>query len=175
MTVAQLILPSETDRALWLTTAFLTLAGLITIFSTTSATESVLGGHLFSQAIKVFLGFGLFVLAHRIDYHFWRDTAPLIYLAGVLVLILVFVPGFGGEVRDVHRWIHLPTPRTDRGAILHPRRRSGSTRFHRRSARHLMVRYTLRGDLGPSHHVLRGDGGSCLLDLRNCSCGRSSR
>lgn len=52
-------------------------------------------------------GFLLFFLAYKIDYRFWHKTAFWIFLAGLSLTALVFVPGVGFTAGGASRWISL--------------------------------------------------------------------
>ncbi|MEK9209220.1 MAG: putative peptidoglycan glycosyltransferase FtsW [Patescibacteria group bacterium] len=60
---------------------------------------------------QFFLGMGLgifaLILASKIDYHFWRKISLLIFAAGVVLTLLVFVPGLGIGHGGAIRWLDL--------------------------------------------------------------------
>lgn len=43
----------------------------------------------------------------RVDYRFWKKIAFPLFLASVILLLLVFVPGIGMKVYGANRWINL--------------------------------------------------------------------
>jgi cell division protein FtsW len=47
----------------------------------------------------------LFVIASRIDYRFWKRVAKPVFIAAVLLLLLVFVPGIGAQWGTTRSWI----------------------------------------------------------------------
>ena len=51
-----------------------------------------------AAAITVFL----------IPARFWQKAAPWLFLAGLALLVLVLMPGFGREVNGARRWLDLP-------------------------------------------------------------------
>ncbi|MDD3481276.1 MAG: putative lipid II flippase FtsW [Patescibacteria group bacterium] len=53
-------------------------------------------------------GFVLMFAGYKIDYSFWKKIAPILILAAVILLVLVFVPGIGYEHGGARRWIAWP-------------------------------------------------------------------
>ncbi|MBI4049592.1 MAG: putative lipid II flippase FtsW [Candidatus Doudnabacteria bacterium] len=51
-------------------------------------------------------GLILMYLLSRINYHFWQKVAPLLVLIGIILLVLVLVPGIGFKVGNARRWIN---------------------------------------------------------------------
>ncbi len=49
---------------------------------------------------------GMFI-SSKINYNFWRKSALWIFLSGILITILVFIPGIGFEHGGAHRWVSL--------------------------------------------------------------------
>lgn len=63
---------------------------------------------LIGQLVFGALGGGILCyFASRIDYHFWRKYALLVALFGLIVTLLVFVPGLGFSHGGATRWISL--------------------------------------------------------------------
>jgi len=60
------------------------------------------------QAVFAVLGFVVMYIAMRTDYHFWHKAAVPVLLACLVSLVLVFVPGLGGNVKGATRWIRFP-------------------------------------------------------------------
>ena len=52
-------------------------------------------------------GLALFLLLARVDYRIWRKLSWLIYGAGLLLLILVFIPGVGAVINGSNSWLSL--------------------------------------------------------------------
>jgi cell division protein FtsW len=48
------------------------------------------------------------ILFYNIPYQNYKKIAPVLYIASVISLILVFVPGIGAEYGTAHSWINLP-------------------------------------------------------------------
>ncbi len=60
-----------------------------------------------NQLIGAGVGFALLFLLRRIDYHFWKKVNVPMFLAALLFLVLIFVPGVGFSVYGATRWIQL--------------------------------------------------------------------
>ena len=61
--------------------------------------------YLIRQVIYVGLGLGLAYVALRIPLHVWERSGPILLIGGVLLLLLVLVPGFGRNVNGSTRWL----------------------------------------------------------------------
>jgi cell division protein FtsW len=57
----------------------------------------------------VFLGAALAaaIVVFLLPVRFWQKCSPLLFLAGLLLLVLVLVPGVGREVNGARRWLDL--------------------------------------------------------------------
>lgn len=51
-------------------------------------------------------GLVLMYLFSRVDYHKWQKFAPLMVLSGIVMLMLVLIPGIGFKVGNARRWIN---------------------------------------------------------------------
>jgi cell division protein FtsW len=81
----------------------LSLLGLVMVYSATY--REVGPDYLFLRAGHVALGVVVFFLASRVRYTAWRRYAPVLYLAVLVGLILVLIPGIGTEVGGARRWL----------------------------------------------------------------------
>ncbi|HZV83241.1 MAG TPA: putative lipid II flippase FtsW [Geobacteraceae bacterium] len=90
----------------------LTCFGVVMVYSASSimAAKKFHDSFFFlkRQGLYAILGFGLMYVTMRTDYHFWRKAAVPILLACLVSLVLVFVPGVGGNVKGATRWIRFP-------------------------------------------------------------------
>ncbi|GAA4402196.1 putative lipid II flippase FtsW [Quisquiliibacterium transsilvanicum] len=59
--------------------------------------------HLFA----VSLGVGMGLLAFAVPMRIWQRWAPLLFLAGLVLLVLVLIPGVGKVVYGARRWLSL--------------------------------------------------------------------
>ncbi|MBA3655228.1 MAG: rod shape-determining protein RodA [Actinobacteria bacterium] len=64
------------------------------------------GLYLKRQAVFVLIGVALMILVASIDYRVYRDFAPLIYVAGMTLLVFVLTP-LGSTFRGTQAWYQL--------------------------------------------------------------------
>ena len=98
---------------LWLVLTLLGL-GLVMVYSASIAIAEAArytGGqgeyYLVRQAIFISIGIGVGMAAFQIPMRVWQQAAPFLFLAGLLLLVVVLVPGIGREVNGSRRWIPL--------------------------------------------------------------------
>ncbi len=60
------------------------------------------------QLLGVLLGGAAMFVLSRVDYHVWLRHWKAIYAAGLVVLALVWVPGFGVSSNEATRWVEIP-------------------------------------------------------------------
>lgn len=90
---------------LFLVVLALSLLSLVMVYS---ATYREFGTHyLLLRAGHVVLGIAAFVIARRIRYTAWRKFAPVLYVAVLVSLVLVLIPGIGMEAGGSRRWFDL--------------------------------------------------------------------
>ncbi|GAB1233810.1 putative lipid II flippase FtsW [Ferrigenium sp. UT5] len=105
---------AEYDRVLlWLVTALLAI-GLVMVYSASIATAeaSKYTGH---QATYYLLRHGSFIAvglvcalaAFQVPMQVWQKYAPWLFMGGVILLLLVLVPGIGRSVNGSRRWLPL--------------------------------------------------------------------
>ena len=63
--------------------------------------------YLLRQFIFITLGFFIGYICFLIPIYFWQKMAPFLFIMGLVLLILVLVPGIGREVNGSQRWISL--------------------------------------------------------------------
>ena len=59
------------------------------------------------QVVWLAAGLLFFRIGCRIDYHYFRKYSRLILLAGLALLLLVFIPGLGRSAGGARRWLNL--------------------------------------------------------------------
>ncbi|MDP1633385.1 MAG: putative lipid II flippase FtsW [Gallionellaceae bacterium] len=105
---------AEYDNVLvWIITALLAI-GLVMVYSSSIATAEA-GKYTGHQAAYYLIRHGLFimigvvagVIAFQIPTQMWQKYAPWLFLVGVVLLVLVLIPGIGREVNGSRRWISL--------------------------------------------------------------------
>jgi cell division protein FtsW len=105
---------SELDFSLmWLAVGLLAI-GLVMVYSASIAIAEAAkytGGngeyYLLRQGIFIVLGVMVGVGAFQIPTKVWQQAAPYLFLAGLLLLLVVLIPGIGREVNGSRRWIPL--------------------------------------------------------------------
>ncbi len=97
------------DRSLVFATAALLIMGLIMVGSASiSIAAAKLDQPLFyfiRQVIFAVIGVGIAFYITTIPLSVWRKLAPVLLTIGVLMLILVLIPGIGREVNGSRRWL----------------------------------------------------------------------
>ena len=100
------------DMVILLMTVALTCFGVVMVYSASSimAAKRFHDGFYFlkRQGLFALIGFGVMVIAMRVNYHFWKKAAVPILLGCLALLLLVLVPGIGGSTGGASRWIKLP-------------------------------------------------------------------
>jgi cell division protein FtsW len=105
---------AEYDGVLtWIVTALLAI-GLVMVYSASIATAEAgrYTGHqatyyLVRHAIFILAGAVGGVIAFQIPTQVWQKYAPHLFMAGVLLLVLVLIPGIGKAVNGSRRWLSL--------------------------------------------------------------------
>lgn len=102
----------QIDRPLFYIIFALIIFGLIMIASAGIAySRTRFGDPYFFFKHQFFYGVvpGLFVLflTQKINYAFWKTISLFLFATSVILLILVFVPGFGTKIYGANRWLQL--------------------------------------------------------------------
>lgn len=105
--------PSYDQMLLWVTLILLGL-GLVMVYSASIAIAEAdkATGHqstyfLIRQAIYVAMGLVAAFVTFHIPVVWWQKMAPYLFLAGLVLLVLVLVPGVGRNVNGSQRWLPL--------------------------------------------------------------------
>ena len=98
---------------LWLVLGLLGL-GLVMVYSASVATAEAAkytghNGHyyLFRQTLFIGAGMAVGAAAFQVPMRTWQQVAPYLFLAGLLLLTVVLIPGIGRDVNGSRRWIPL--------------------------------------------------------------------
>ena len=104
----------EFDLPLFWAVTALTLMGLVMVYSASIALADespATGGRanyfLIRQAVFVLLGAGVAWMTFQVPMRVWQSLTPWLFLLGVVLLILVLLPGIGKVVNGSRRWIPL--------------------------------------------------------------------
>ncbi len=105
---------AEYDTVLgWIVTALLAI-GLVMVYSASIATAEA-GKYTSHQATYYLVRHGMFimvglvcaVIAFQVPTQVWQKYAPYLFAFGVLLLLLVLIPGVGRAVNGSRRWLSL--------------------------------------------------------------------
>ena len=102
---------SKHSLALILVTSLIFSMGLLMVFDTTAAEvlnrSMNISTHyaLLKQILYAILGVALALLVWFIGYEKVMDFSPFLLGAGIILLVLVFIPPFGQQINGAHRWI----------------------------------------------------------------------
>ena len=112
--LAQRAPAAEYDRSLAWAALLLVATGLVMVYSASIATAEAsrfTGGNsaYFLARQSVFLGVALLAatLTFMVPVGLWQKCAPWLFLAGLLLLVMVLIPGLGREVNGARRWLNL--------------------------------------------------------------------
>ncbi|WP_084282497.1 putative lipid II flippase FtsW [Deefgea rivuli] len=105
---------SAYDQALFWCIVMLLTIGLVMVYSSSIAMAEVdkdtgFKSNYFLIRHAVFLVVGCFAafISFNIPTETWRKYAPLLFIAGILMLVMVLIPGIGKEVNGSRRWLSL--------------------------------------------------------------------
>ena len=98
---------------LWLSLGLLAI-GLVMVYSASiaiaeAAKYTAHNGeyYLIRQGIFIAIGVAVGVSAFQVPMRVWQQIAPYLFLVGLLLLVVVLIPGVGHEVKGSRRWIPL--------------------------------------------------------------------
>ena len=105
---------AELDMTLFWSVVLLLSLGLVMVYSSSIATaeaEKFSGYrmHYYLMRHAVFLTLGVVVafIAFQIPIGIWQKFAPVLFIIGGFLLVIVLIPGVGREVNGSRRWIPL--------------------------------------------------------------------
>lgn len=97
---------------MWVTLALMGM-GLVMVYSASVATAEAMSGnpnhYLNRHGMYLVVGLSLAYAAFQLPSRLWQRMAPGFFVLGVILLVLVLVPGIGHEVKGARRWIPLGT------------------------------------------------------------------
>ena len=106
---------AEYDRSLAWAALILAAAGLVMVYSASIATaeSSRFTGnnaawYLARHAVFLAAALAAAIAVFLLPVKFWQGAAPLLFAAGVGLLVLVLVPAIGREVNGARRWLDIP-------------------------------------------------------------------
>jgi cell division protein FtsW len=112
---AQRIQPlAEFDRGILAVTLIMLSLGLVMVYSSSIAMAEGASytGHqanyfLVRHAVFIAVSVVLALMVFQVPMRLWQQYAPYLFLLGMLLLILVLIPGVGREVNGSQRWLPL--------------------------------------------------------------------
>jgi cell division protein FtsW len=106
---------AEYDRSLAWAALILAATGLVMVYSASIATaeSSRLAGnnaawYLARHGLFLAVALAAAIAVFLLPVKFWQGAAPWLFVGGVVLLVLVLVPGIGREVNGARRWLDLP-------------------------------------------------------------------
>ena len=106
---------AEYDRSLAWAALLLAAAGLVMVYSSSIATAESsrytgnnAGWYLARHALFLSAALGSAIAVFLVPARWWQKAAPWLFAAGVALLVLVLIPGFGREVNGARRWLDMP-------------------------------------------------------------------
>jgi cell division protein FtsW len=106
--------PAEYDHSLLAITAALLAIGLVMVYSSSiamaeAARHTGYQSSYFLVRHALFIGVSTLVAltAFQVPMRIWQQYSPLLFVAGMALLVLVLVPGVGKEVNGSQRWLPL--------------------------------------------------------------------
>ncbi|MFN0038771.1 MAG: putative lipid II flippase FtsW [Burkholderiales bacterium] len=103
---------AELDYALVSFAGLLIALGLVMVYSSSIAIAE--GGaasgnqptyYLVRHGIYILISLAMALLCFQFPMRFWQQAAPYLFVLGILLLILVLIPGIGREVNGSRRWL----------------------------------------------------------------------
>lgn len=99
------------DRFLIAVIIVITLFGVISLSSASSVISYTKHGNPYSilnhQLLAIVMGVASFFFFANINYHIWRKYAFGFLIFSIFLLLLVFIPGLGGDWGQARSWINI--------------------------------------------------------------------
>lgn len=98
------------SKLMWIAPVLLLLGWLMISTASTGIAEHYTNNPMYfsiRHVIYMFLGVGVLVVGVHIPMSFWQRIDAFLLLIGIVVLIMVLVPGIGHEVNGSRRWLNL--------------------------------------------------------------------
>ena len=95
------------DKFILILVGLLGAISILMLESTVYDNGIVLARPVLIQAVSYVLGFVLLIVIQHMDYRFFMGLEKFLYIAAVLLLIMVYVPGLGVEQYGSRAWINL--------------------------------------------------------------------
>jgi cell division protein FtsW len=106
---------AEYDRSLAWAALLLVTLGLVMVYSASISTAEATrytgnnsAWFLARHAIFLSGALGAALAVFLVPVRYWQRAAPWLFIAGVVLLVAVLVPGIGREVNGARRWLALP-------------------------------------------------------------------
>jgi cell division protein FtsW len=100
----------EGDKVIWMVALILSVASLLSVYSSISSLAVKAGGNstkfLTKQGILLLMGLCVIYIVHRINYKYFARLAYVVYGLAVIALILTLV--VGSDINDAKRWLEIP-------------------------------------------------------------------
>jgi cell division protein FtsW len=98
------------EMLVWTVIALLSI-GLVMVYSSSIAIAEASRGQPGYYLVRhgVFIGIGLLlgIVAFQVPIQVWQKMSPYLFVLGVMLLMLVLIPGIGREVNGSRRWLSL--------------------------------------------------------------------
>lgn len=105
---------SQYDMGLLVCIIFLLSLSFVMVYSASIATAEVqahegfqYGAYLLKHGVFIGIGVMAFTITAKIPTRLWQQYAPLLFMFGTLLLVIVLIPHVGREVNGSKRWIPL--------------------------------------------------------------------
>ena len=95
------------DKYILIAVGLLGCISLLMLESTVYDNGLVLARPVLVQAIAYALGFAILLFLQKIDYRFFIGLEKFLYIAAILLLLTVYIPGLGEEQYGSRAWINL--------------------------------------------------------------------